>query len=458
MSFPQRVYYMKNSFGSKRLTVCPAGIFCLLTVVVGMGVLGASTASAAQDPIMKTLEFLKVSGSKIVTSSGEPIYLRGFQGVEFYSVDTEWYMQAIERGEKTARLDAYAVDLHRYTLTDFDLDEFQDLGANCVRVWFQLHEIEKKPYLYSETSLTLLEKTINDFGRQGIYVILVLGGTGQNPFVDSEPYLKRGLGLWNRDNQIWERTVALWGTLAKRLKNNPAVAGYDLINEPQAADRQTLHAYYQDVIQAIRAEDKKHILFLETDVSKAVQHQIGGFYDDENLAVSFHYYYPAKFTLLHDPDPNLSYPGNYQLCLPGKGKKDCHLTRWTRDTLATLFNIALRLPELAGRPVFVGEFGADGSRDQLGGRRWVADVLGLMNERGLHYTLHRYKHRVFKGYWIIKPEVAKRMSKVRQGLRSGRIRYEDLTDEQKRLLTTEVGYQRREGMADLLRRGFAGQL
>ena len=423
---------------------------------VGASILALIAATTSADVgAPEPLTLLRVADDRIVDARGDPVYLRGSQGVEFYSVDTDWYFQAtLTRGEDPAQLDRYAIDLHRYTLTDFDLREFRAVGANVVRLWFQLHEIEKRPYRYSETALALLEATVNAFGEQGIYVIPVLGGTGQNPFVDSQPYLKRGMGLWDQRNGIWERTVALWGVLAERFKSNPYVAGYDLINEPQAPDKATLHAYYQDVIRAIRARDRTHILFLETDVTKAVQHQIGGRYDDGNLAVSFHFYYPADFTLLHDPDPTLSYPGNYRLCLP---QRACSVERWDRGTLARLFDIALQLPELRGKPVFMGEFGADASRDGRGARRWLADVLSLMNERGLHYTLHRYKHRAFKGYWIIKPDVEKRMRRVKQNLRSGRIRYETLTDAQKRLLTTEQGYYRREGLPELLRRGFAGE-
>ncbi len=431
---------------------------CARTVLSRIGLLIATwviASAALADLDHEPLSLLRVAGDRIVNASGHPVYLRGFQGVEFYSVDTEWYLQATQvRGEDPALLDRYAVDLHRYTLTDFDLREFRSVGANVVRIWFQLHELEKQPYRYSETALTLLEATVNAIGEQGIYVIPVLGGTGQNPFEDSQPYLKRGWGVWDRGNGIWERTVALWGAVAERLADNPYVAGYDLINEPQAPSKATLHDYYQEVIGAIRSRDRHHILFLETDVAKPLQHQLGGRYDDANLAASFHFYYPANFTLLHDPDPALRYPGDYRLCLPNQR---CVVTRWDRDTLAQLFDVALHLPEVRGKPVYVGEFGADGARDGRGAKRWLGDVLSLMNERGLHYTLHRYKHRVFNGYWLIRPEVDKRTRRVRQGLRSGSIRYDALTDDQKRLLTTEQGYHRRDGMAELLRRGFAGE-
>jgi len=115
------------------------------------------------------LTLLRVADDRIVDARGDPVYLRGFQGVEFYSVDTDWYFQAtLTRGEDPAQLDRYAIDLHRYTLTDFDLREFRAVGANVVRLWFQLHEIEKRPYRYSETALALLEATVNAFGEQGI--------------------------------------------------------------------------------------------------------------------------------------------------------------------------------------------------------------------------------------------------------------------------------------------------
>jgi hypothetical protein len=430
------------------------GFFYLYALAAAVTTAGPTGLSHAAE-----LSFLKVAGEHIVDATGQKVYLRGFQGLGFYPIPNDPYLKAIwERGEDPYRFDAYAADLAQYTITDDDTAEMKSTGANVVRLWYNLHEIQKRPGEYSEQALQLLEDTIHKFSRNGIYVILVLGDTGQNEYGSNDIYRSHGLSLWDKSDGLWDQTVALWGVLAQRFSNNPGIAGYDIINEPQPPDKQTLHAYYQDAIRAIRAHDKRHILFLAVAEKHEYAWQLGGAYDDPNIAATFHYYYPHDFTL--EPEkPDLSYPGYYPFCPPKAGRtKHCPPQYWTAETLRSIFDTALNLEELRGKPIFVGEFGAHAVRDTHGGLQWIQDVLAIMNQRGLHYTYHNYKHRHFQGYWIMQPEAKRKIAKVFAQLADGTLDYASLTPQQKRLLTTQVGYYRRPGIKEILTAAFRGTL
>src|SRR3989344_8009258 len=162
---------------------------------------------------------LHVAGDKIVNEKNEEVYLRGFQGIQFYPIPTEFYFQGVARNKANAYLlDDYAVDLAKYKYTDFDVDEIKSTGANVVRIWFSLHEIQKEPYKYSEKSMQLLDDTVNKFGEAGIYSVLVFGGAGQNKIEESKVYTSQGLTLLDKNDGLWDQSVKLWGGVAKRFE------------------------------------------------------------------------------------------------------------------------------------------------------------------------------------------------------------------------------------------------
>lgn len=387
--------------------------------------------------------FLKVQGNNIVNAKGKLVYLRGFQGYDFYPIPEELYYKAIfEKGADPYKFDEYAVDLNNYTISDFDFQEMKSNGANVVRLWFNPLEIEKAPYQHSQTALNLLADTVNRFGEKGIYVILVMGDAGQNEYVGQQ--IPGNYSLWDKGNGIWDRTVALWGVVADKLKDNTYIAGYDLINEPQSPTKEMLHSYYTDVINSIRAKDQNHILFLAVAEKNEDTFQIGGNYNDNNIAATFHFYYPQVFT---NPQGD---PKNADLYYPGQiGDK-----YWDKNALDAILKSAVNLSELKDKPILVGEFGANGNADANGALTWISDMLSLLNTYNLHYTFHNYRSRSYQGDWTMKPEVKQEMMNVITALLNGTLKYEDITEEQKQLLMTENGYDQRAGIEKILTTGF----
>jgi hypothetical protein len=400
---------------------------------------GATPQSLPQPEIKS----LRVSGNKIVDANGNEIYLRGFQGLGAYPISDDLFIKAVfDNGLAPDTLDPIAQDIQRYTLADFDVNEIKSTGANVVRLWVMVHSIQRIPGEYSETALQMLEDAVTKFGEGGIYTIFVMSGAGENNYDFNQVYLDRGINLWDPNSDARENSIAVWGVLSERFSDNPYVAGYDVMNEPMPPTAQALHDYYVDLIHEIRKHDKNHIIFLPVAEGNQDTFQIGGEYEDDNIAVTFHFYYPHDFTL--EPDiPNQTYPGTY------------HGKYWDKAALEKVFATAINLPQLKDKPIFVGEFGAGGERDGNGGLEWTRDVLEIMNRYGLHYTYHIYKHQVHKGYWIKKPEAFDARGELIDAIIEGRMNYEDLTEEQKRnQFMTEYNFYRREGIKEILTEAF----
>lgn len=132
-------------------------------------------------------------------------------------------------------------------------------GFNVVRVPFDWGAILPQPYARLHTTyLEQLDRIVDDFAApRRLYVIL-----------DMHSYLR----YWdapnharsaNDDPALQALLVETWRLLARHYAGNPAVLGYEIMNEPnpQAGDSQWL-AIAQRVIDAIRTEDTRHLIFV----------------------------------------------------------------------------------------------------------------------------------------------------------------------------------------------------
>lgn len=384
------------------------------------------------------LNFLYVQGDKIVNSNGEEVMLRGLHYDAFYVFGSQYYFAD---GQNGRAIDSYNSDLAGYFFTDEDIGNFKELGANVVRLEFRLWEIEKEPYVYSEESLVHLDNTIDRFGKNGIYVILDLHAAGQNALRHNEEY---GNLIWYNES-FGDRVVALWGDLAERYSNNSYIAGYDIVNEPQAPDRESLHDFYQHVIDRVRLYDNNHILFLELNLYCKEDILIGGVYNDDNLAVSMHFYKPNAFTNqgLHGNPTGQVYPGTYDNVY------------WDKNELDSQIGRLLEFDEIAGKPMFLGEFSAnviDGGDYAV---KWIDDVFDVLKSKGVHYTFFNYKFSLNPsfGYYYPSKELERKIMDIQTQLKNGELDYENLTEEQKEYLLT-INYESNSDLKQILKKGF----
>lgn len=334
-----------------------------------------SLVCLAASPAAQAKDFLRAEGKRIVDESGEPVILRGmglggWMLQEGYMLDLEGVGTQRSIHARVAGLigpeqaDAFYQAWRDNHTTKADIDAMARWGFNSVRL----------PMHYALYTLPLAQEPVA--GRQtwveegfrrtdellawakanDLYLILDLhaapGGQGNDiNIADRDPATP---SLWD-DPRLQEKMIALWKQLARRYKDEPHIAAYDIINEPNwgFADKddrngckESGNAPLRDLLvrttRAIREVDKRHIIVIE---GNCWGNNYRGVLDegpwDDNLVISFHKYWNAT----------------------------------TRDSIADL----LALRDKHDMPLWLGETG-ENSND------WFARTVALVESEGIGWA------------------------------------------------------------------------
>ncbi len=244
---------------------------------------------AADDEAHGPMPALHVSGTRIVDAQGKEVILRGLGVGELYNIEA-YFLQIegddlggmgatkFERGLRAAIGDeatqAFFERWKANVVSGNDVDRWKSWGVNSLRVPLNYHQLTSAPGVYLEQGFAALDGLIALCKARGIYVILDLHAApgAQNTELMSDS-LDGVAHLWKEPAKYRQWTIDLWRTLAARYAGEPAVAGYDLLDEPFddaesgsfAGDgaSKILRPFYLDVTHAIREVDPEHILFVE---------------------------------------------------------------------------------------------------------------------------------------------------------------------------------------------------
>jgi PAS domain S-box-containing protein len=148
-------------------------------------------------------------------------------------------------------------------ITTNDLDNIKALGMNYVRLPFWWANVETLDGTWRADAFDQLDWLVTNAWKRGLYTLIDLHGVpgGQSTSQDT--------GQENR-NQYWSnpvlqnQTAEIWTRVAAHYRDNPAVMGYDLMNEPIGAPTQAaLWAAYDRLYRTVRAVDPAHIVLME---------------------------------------------------------------------------------------------------------------------------------------------------------------------------------------------------
>lgn len=328
---------------------------------------------------------LRVSGDQIVNQKGDVVYLRGFglggmlhmeNFINGYPANEEAMRAGLRKvlGEKKYKL--YFDTFYENYFTDADAAYIQSLGLNLVRIPinYRLFEDDMNPGVIKQEAFAYLDSVIARCARHHIYTIIDLhalpGAQNQHWHSDNPTHVA---SFWvHKDFQ--DRALHLWEVIAKRYKDQPWVAGYDLINEPADPTGEKVFPYYKRLRDAIRPIDPDHILFLEGD----------------RYATEF-----DKFTEVWD---NVVYT-NHDYATPGfvSGGDYPGFTRnkyYDKDTLEKDFLKRSEFMFSRRVPVWVGEFGpvytGDPRKDEMR-YRVLKDQLAYYNKYKVSWCIWLYK-------------------------------------------------------------------
>jgi len=352
-------------------------LFCLLAFSMLLTVCGVSrpsSSSAGEDKERGAVP-VRVEGRYMVDENGKRVWLEGFQVPWLFFREgrsaEEHREFAAGLGESVEQF--YDMGFNAW-FTSEDVRRIRDTGANCIRLTTVFWTFEEEPYKYSEVSFKRLDRVIEECGRQGLYVVLSCNSApgGQNP---------AGHGGSGGKNEYWQkeeyrrRYVSMWKEISRRYRGSRAIVGYDVMNEPAPPDKAALQLSYQEIVNAIRGEGDRHIIFLQFPLKAGIDVAV---IEGENIAYSFHFYAPNEFT--HQKEPGTGYPGN----IAGR--------MWNRENLEKLLKRRFLDRALRdGLCLWVGEFGAVDTAPGRSQLEWIEDCISVWKKLEIGWSYYLYK-------------------------------------------------------------------
>ncbi|WP_426489757.1 cellulase family glycosylhydrolase [Hymenobacter sp. 102] len=364
---------------------------------------------------------LRAAGAATVNASGQEVVLRGYNVggwllQESYILDTDtlnsqWRIkQGILRTASEAEMEKFYRQYRQQFITKADIDFLARQGFNCVRLplhydlfltpkqrhartevirdpqndqklaayvqelsrWYDIGQLFARPGRLE--GVRYIDNVVQWCAANGMYVVLDLhaapGGQGTDRNINDN---FRPLDMWKRRDAkgrpiYQDITVRLWEMLADRYRQEPAIAMYDVINEPHnlnaanglSDDNQELNIFYSRAIDAIRARNDQHLIMLEgngygNEYTNLTPDKLRS-RDKSNLVYNAHRYWCPNTAEAADPNPN-------QINLLSN---------------LTAFRAKWQVP------VWVGETGENSNE-------WFAAAVQGLNERGIGW-----------GHWNIK--------------------------------------------------------
>jgi endoglucanase len=252
--------------------------------------------------------FVGTRGKMLIAPNGQPLFVKGInlgnwllpEGYmfKFKHANSPILIQGVINelvGEDAAK--RFWKTYRDNYITAEDIEFIRDAGFNTIRVPFnyRLFVTADDPSRLEGAGYELLDRVVNWARREGLYVVLDMhaapgGQTGDN--IDDSwgyPFLFDSV-------ESQELTVRIWQKIAAHYANEPAILGYDLLNEPTAHLSDTgqlnlkLEPLYRKIVTAIRQVDKNHIIFLG-GAQWNTNFKVFGQPFDQKLVYTFHKYW-----------------------------------------------------------------------------------------------------------------------------------------------------------------------
>jgi endoglucanase len=144
-----------------------------------------------------------------------------------------------------------------------DLDNIRALGMNLIRVPFWWADVETLNGTWRADAFDRLDWVVSNAWQRGIYTVIDFHGVpgGQSTSQDTGQENQNAYWTSAADQAA---TAMIWSNVASHYVGNPAVAAYDLMNEPSGAPSQLALWYmYTNLYQVVRSVDPDHICLME---------------------------------------------------------------------------------------------------------------------------------------------------------------------------------------------------
>ncbi|NCS72246.1 MAG: glycoside hydrolase family 5 protein [Candidatus Magasanikbacteria bacterium] len=274
-------------------------IFC---VVVGKRYLFTGDSSFSFfDLYHPSDEVLRVEGNTYVGNTGELLTLTGMNVGQWLSLEgylwevgehtRQTYREHLSDRDIRERLatvlsstnmsvDTFMDEYRTRFFTQEDVAYVKSLGITVLRIPFSEKDID--------TSIPYMDQVLSWCNMYEIYCLFDLhtANLPQSTYSHSD-YREETVSWWkNADAQ--QHTIDALLLLAERYNENPWLAGFDILNEPQSPSDAALQTWYARAITALRTQGFMHLIFIQPnnvslDVAAIMQ-------ADSGVVYAPHYY------------------------------------------------------------------------------------------------------------------------------------------------------------------------
>ena len=267
--------------------------------------------------------FIKAEGELLKTAAGDTVYLRGVN-VGGLFVTENWMQKIFKNNTKEhgstkgidykqtvkvflerfgkEKTEALLAEFRANWFSDEDFKILKELGINTIRLPITYMAIDiDAVYDYRlaayEYDFSAVDAFIEQAASYGIYTILDLHGAyGSQNGADHSGDINVPADFYSNE-EMMQLTVDLWKVMAEHYKGNPAIAAYDILNEPGehkvgggTQSTTTRHWNFMDrLYDAIREIDTDHVIIFES-CWNASNLPMPSEYGWENCMYSFHHY------------------------------------------------------------------------------------------------------------------------------------------------------------------------
>lgn len=343
---------------------------------------------------------LRVKGKYIVDEKENEVVLIGFNIGNWMMLENFMLGYPGAEHEFRAAVKKYAGEenynyffdkYYEYFFGEKDVEFIKSLGMNCVRIPmnYRLFESDNEPGVYNEKTIERLDRMIDICRKYGVYIILDMHAAPgeQSTAWHCDNNGKPARLYTHKDERT--RFYNLWRYLARHYRGEEVIAGYDLLNEPDAPEEYTgmLNQIYREATAAVREEDPDHIIFIAGNS------------------------YNRDFTVLEAPfAENLAYTPHFYLMActsePMRYPGELGNIQYDKALIETQMNAMDAYMREHNVPCWIGEFGVrlnypGFTEDRLA---CFTDQLDCICKRRHHYSIWSYKDIGYLSTATVKPD------------------------------------------------------
>ncbi|PIR03602.1 MAG: hypothetical protein COV59_05435 [Candidatus Magasanikbacteria bacterium CG11_big_fil_rev_8_21_14_0_20_39_34] len=254
--------------------------------------------------------FLQVNNGIFLKNKREPIYLTGVNLGQW--LELEGYLWGMGDHNKQTYQVNYSQDdfdkafsqildpkilsqdqfIQSYRdnfVTEKDFLYLKNLGVNIVRIPFSAADFNSffERQELREEDFTYLDNALRWCAQYQIYCLFDLHAAILPQSTFSHANSQGEATFWKNKDAV-EKTILFWTALAHRYNDSAYLAGFDLLNEPQAPDISDLQKFYADAVFSLRKVGFEHLIFVQpNNVSLDIESIL---LNDKGIVYEPHYY------------------------------------------------------------------------------------------------------------------------------------------------------------------------